>query len=254
MTSKHLKNIRIVLSKTSHPGNIGSAARAMKTMGLSQLYLHQPRIFPHAKASELAAGADDILIQAIEVKSLSQALDGCHIVFGTSNRARELSLPVLDPAQSSQKINEMIAANLQVAVIFGCEQSGLSNEALMQCHYQVTIPTQADYQSLNLAAAVQVMSYEIYKTCLSQQKHADKESEHKGSHQLASADDVNGFYQHLEAVLQDVQFLNPNNPKRLVPRLRRLFNRIQLEKMEVNILRGIINAIQKRLNITKGSG
>lgn len=251
MSSTNLAKIRIVLSKTSHPGNIGSAARAMKTMGLSQLYLHQPQSFPDPKATELAASADDLLTQATQVEQLEQALDGCQLIFGTSNRARELSLPILDPEQCSQKIKAALHANIQVAILFGCERSGLSNEDLMQCHYQVTIPTQAHYQALNLGAAVQVLSYEIYKTCVHKARCTEQSHQNEPSEQLASADEVNSLHQHLEDVLQSVQFFNPNNPKRLLPRLKRMFNRIQLEKMEVNILRGMMNAIQKHLNTSK---
>lgn len=233
-----LANIRIVLVNTSHPGNIGAAARAMKTMGLSTLYLVAPKIFPHDKAREMASNALDVLETAIVVPTLEQAIADCGLVIGTSARPRAIPWPTLSPRACAEKA--MSVASLQtVALIFGREQSGLTNEELHQCHFHVQIPSNPDYNSLNLAAAVQVLTYELRVASL------QDPSSLSWDYAAATAQDVVGFYRHLEKVLVEIDFLNPKAPRQLMTRLRRLFNRARLDVMEVNILRGILGAVEK---------
>lgn len=236
------ENIRIVLVQTSHPGNIGSTARAMKTMGLQRLVLVNPKHFPHPKANEMASNADDILEQAMVVDSLAQALEGTHLVIGTSARPRGLSIPYLSPADSATRLIAESTSG-EVALVFGREHAGLSNEELRQCHYHVTIPANPQYSSLNLAQAVQVLCYELR---IKSEGFAEPCASPKQD-RVATVDEVRFFYEHLERVLTEVDFLRANNPKRLMPRLMRMFNRIRLEKLEVNILRGILTAIEKHL-------
>lgn len=233
------KLIRVVLIATTHPGNIGSAARAMKTMGLERLYLVLPKRFPHVHANELAAGAEDILANAVVTTSLQEAIQGCHLVFGTSARPREIALPGVTPAQCAQRIHAQQDAT-EVAVLFGREHAGLTNEELLQCHYHVNIPSNPEYASLNLAQAVQIIAYELRihaglaKTPFEQQ-----------TDRAATVEEVEQFYTHLKEVLTEIQFLKPSNPKKLMQRVRRLFSRIQLEQKEVNILRGILTHVKR---------
>lgn len=241
-TKAMLDRIRIVLVNTSHPGNIGSAARAMKTMGLSQLYLVKPKLFPNAKATELAAGADDILEQAIVVPSLLDAIAPCRLTIGTSVRSRELPLAVLTPQNCASKLIKQ-TQHSEVALVFGREHAGLTNQELAQCQFQVTIPSNPEYSSLNLAQAVQVLCYEIYSQCHTQ----DYRFEDNVSDAYATAKDIEHFYQHLETVLTKINFLKPQNPRRSMQRLRRLFTRIRLEEMEVNLLRGILSMMESKL-------
>jgi len=234
-----LKNIRIVLINTSHPGNIGSTARAMKTMGLTELYLVAPHQFPHPKADEMASNAADILQNAIVVNTLDEALADCSLVVGTSSRSRSIPWPMLSPREFAEKaIKESVEH--KVAVIFGREQSGLTNEELHRCHYHLHIPSNPDYCSLNLASAVQVIAYELRVA-----SEADGVASDVWDYRFASADEMEGFYKHLEKVLVEIDFLNPDAPRQLVPRLRRLFNRARLDEMEINILRGILTAATK---------
>ncbi len=236
------ENIRVVLVATSHPGNIGSTARAMKTMGLHRLYLVSPKIFPDPRAHEMAAGADDILEQAIVTDSLKNALEGCQTAFATTARSREMTLPGLTPAASAAMIAETPDLT-EIAIVFGREHAGLTNDELFHCHYHVNIPSNLDFSSLNLAQAVQIMAYEIRMKLLSPvievQMNANK---------LATSEEVELFYTHLRSVLMEIGFLKPSNPRKLLQRLRRLFNRAKLEQLEVNILRGVLTHIQTALN------
>jgi len=239
-----LKNIRIVLVQTSHPGNIGSTARAMKTMGLSRLYLVAPKLFPHAKAIELASSADDVLATAVVTASLEEALQDCQLVIGSSTRPRGIALPALNPRQCGEQVVQE-GQQGDVAIVFGREDSGLTNEELLHCHFHVAIPSNPDYSSLNLAAAVQVICYEIRVASLSAAALSQTQLFELQHDDFASAEEVEGFYVHLKDVLIQIDFLRPDNPKRLMPRLRRLFNRIRLEKTEIRILRGILTAITR---------
>jgi TrmH family RNA methyltransferase len=234
-----LKNIRIVLVETTHPGNIGATARAMKNMGLTRLSLVKPQRYPSHEASARAAGADDVLAAAQLCDSLDQALEGCGLVFGASARSRSIPWPQLDPRQAAVRAVQASAAD-EVALVFGREHAGLSNLELDRCNYLVTIPTNPEFASLNVAAAVQVLSYEL-RVAAQEAAPASPLNE-----PLASAEERERFYQHLEQVLLDLEFLNPDNPKHLMRRLRRLFNRVEMDCNEVNILRGILTAVERR--------
>lgn len=233
-----LNSIRIVLVETTHPGNIGSTARAMKTMGLSKLCLVKPNLNPYRKAHEMAAGAYDILRDALVVDTLEEALDNCHLVCATSARPRDIALPGLIPRTCAEKI-DLLPDNLTTAIIFGREHAGLTNDELLQAHYHVNIPSDATFSSLNLAQAVQIIAYELRMQALSPQAKVATRTD-----QLATAGEVERFYTHLEQVLTQIDFLKPSNPKKLMHRLRRLFNRAQLETTEVNVLRGILTHVQ----------
>ncbi len=233
-----LKNIRIVLVNTSHPGNIGSAARAMKTMGLDTLYLVSPQLFPHPKAIEMATGAADILERAVIVDDLTDAIADCGLVVGTSARSRTIPWPMLLPRQFAEKAI-VEATTSKVAIIFGREQSGLTNDELHHCHFHLQIPCDPGYTSLNIAAAVQVIAYELRIASLAENLKEEWD------YQFATAAEMQGFYEHLERVLVAIDFLNPQVPRQLMTRLQRLFNRARPDVMEVNILRGILGAIDK---------
>jgi tRNA (cytidine32/uridine32-2'-O)-methyltransferase len=235
-----LNNIRIVLIETSHPGNIGSAARAMKTMGLKNLCLINPKLFPHQKANEMASSAIDVLENAVVVNSLEDALADCHLIIGTSTRSRTIPWPVLSPRELAEKVCKE-SDSMQTAILFGREQSGLTNEELHLCHFHVQIPANPEYSSLNIAAAVQVISYELYVASLK------AETPVAWDYPLANSNELEGFYTHLEKVLIDLEFLNPKAPRQLMTRLRRLFSRTRLDVMEINILRGILGSVDKRV-------
>jgi len=238
-----LNAIRIVLVATSHPGNIGSTARAMKTMGLARLVLVQPRSFPHPLANDMAAGADNVLHDAVQVDTLAEALEGCELVIGTSVRCRGLDLPGLTPVSCAELVND-VSDGAAVAIVFGREHAGLTNDELLHCHYHVTIPTDPEFGSLNLSQAVQIIAYELRMKWL---QNTSTHSLAKSKEPMATAEQVEGFYAHLREVLVAIDFLKLSNPKRLVQRLRRLFNRAQLELKEVNILRGILSNMQYAL-------
>jgi tRNA (cytidine32/uridine32-2'-O)-methyltransferase len=237
-----LNNIRIILINTSHPGNIGSAARAMKTMGLKEFYLVAPLAYPHPKALDLAAGAQDVLEQAQVVADLDAALVDCGLVVGTSTRNRTIPWPLLNPREFAEKA-QAAAANTKIAVMFGREQSGLTNEELHRCHFHIQIPSNPEYSSLNVAAAVQVIAYELWQASLSPAVKAQV-----WDYPQATANEMEGFYEHLQRVLVQLEFLKPEAPRQLMPRLRRLFNRAQLDVMEMNIMRGILGAVEKAKN------
>ena len=235
-----LERVRIVLVEPSHPGNIGAAARAMKTMGLSQLVLVSPKQFPCSEATFRAAGADDLLENALVVSQLQDGLEGCDWVIGASVRKRTLTRTMYQPRGCAQAV--MAEPNRQVAIVFGRESSGLTNEELSLCHDQVSIPANPEYSSLNLAAAVQVLVYEMRMAMLEQNDQSQR-IEQTSQDKLAAVDQVAGFYQHLQTTLINIGFMNPKQPKRLMERLQLLFNRSQLSEKELNILRGILSAV-----------
>lgn len=235
---KLLGNLRIVLARTSHPGNIGAAARAMKTMGLSQLYLVEPAVFPNSQADAMASGAVDVLENARVCATLAEALAGTTLALGVSARRRDIVAEVLTPPEAAARLlGEAQAA--PVALVFGNETSGLSNEELSLCQGLVTIPANPDYSSLNLAAAVQVLSYELRQAWLGRAAWPQPEID------AATGDEMEKFYAHLETALAELAFLNPGSPGKLMLKLRRLFSRTRLAKEEVNILRGILTAAQE---------
>jgi tRNA/rRNA methyltransferase len=241
-SARALQHFRIVMSNTSHPGNIGAAARAMKTMGIRQLVLIQPKFFPAHEATAMAANADDILAQAVVCDSLDEALKGCALSIGLSARRRQISHELVDVREAAKRAVQ-IANNpnpeaQQVALVFGNEMSGLSNRELDLCQLLAMIPTDPDSSSLNVAAAVQVMCYELRMALLGATLPS------VASTPLASNEDLEGFFQHLEQTLLQIGFLNPEAPKKLMSRLRRLYARAGLEKDEINLLRGILKLTQ----------
>ncbi|WP_273838175.1 tRNA (cytosine(32)/uridine(32)-2'-O)-methyltransferase TrmJ [Providencia rettgeri] len=238
-----LENIRIVLVETSHTGNMGSTARAMKTMGLSNLYLVNPLVEPDSHSIALSAGASDVIGNATIVKTLDEALEGCKLVIGTSARSRTLSWPMVEPRECGVKSVEQ-SKESPVAIVFGRERVGLTNEELQKCQYHLYIPTNPEYGSLNLAMAVQLVSYEIRMAYLAMnEKNAvisnDDEVEYPPS------EDVERFYVHLESVLNESGFIRKAHPGLIMNKLRRLFTRAHIETQELHILRGILTSMEK---------
>lgn len=239
-----LERIKIVMVEPSHPGNIGAAARAIKTMGLSQLVLVSPKSFPSSDATFRAAGADDVLEDALVVKELKAGLSGCDWVIGASVRERTLTRTMYRPRGCAEAIAKQ--DDRQVAIVFGRESSGLTNEELSLCHDQVSIPANPEYSSLNLAAAIQVVAYELRMASLADVPDVESAPSIERQDALATADQVAGFYEHLQQTLTAIGFMDPKQPKRLMERLQLLFNRTQLSEKELNILRGILSAVDKR--------
>lgn len=224
-----------MLCQTSHPGNIGSTARAMKTMGFHRLYLVRPKHFPDGEAKSLAVNANDVLDQAIVTETLEEAIADCHFVVGVSGKERSLSQEVMNVREASREI-QPIAYHHQVALVFGTEMSGLSNAEADRCHMLATIPANPEYTSLNLAQAVQIMCYELRMAITTGEIHyAQKPAV------LATQEELERFYEHLQEVLEHIGYINPRAPKKLFERLRRLYGRSRLEKEEVNLLRGILS-------------
>ncbi|MBB3101907.1 tRNA/rRNA methyltransferase/tRNA (cytidine32/uridine32-2'-O)-methyltransferase [Azomonas macrocytogenes] len=246
-----LQNIRVVLVNTSHPGNIGGAARAMKTMGLSRLVLVQPGEFPSPVAVARASGATDILDSAGVVETLEQALAGCTLVFGTSARDRRIPWPLLDPRECGSACIEQVRQGEEVALVFGREYAGLTNDELQRCQYHVHIPSDPQFGSLNLAAAVQLLAYEVRMSWLAIEGRPRKmqklEATTVENAQPATSDELERYYEHLEQTLADIGFLDPARPRHLMARLRKLYGRCGISRLEMNILRGILTETQKRL-------
>lgn len=253
-----LNRIRIVMVNTTLPANIGAAARAMKTMGLSNLTLVDPKTFPSPDATALAAGAADILDNVTVVPTLEEAIADCTLVFGTSARSRTIPWPLLD-VRSATKLAIDETANGDIAIVFGREDRGLTNEELAQAQFHLTIPVNEEYGVLNVAAAIQVVCYELRMNALLQEnKDVEKNKIGNGSTEqqmplighmqwdepLADQAMMQQFYPHLEAMLADIDFIDPKNPRLLPLRLRRLFGRVRLDRMEYNLLRGIFGRVQ----------
>lgn len=231
-------NIKFVLVESTHPGNIGAAARAMKNMGLNQLCLVAPKIFPSADATSRASGADDVLCNATVCNSLAEAVQDCEVVFGASARARTIAWPTVTPRECMEMLRDDSCA--PTAIVFGREHSGLTNAELDRCHYRLSIPCNPEFSSLNLAAAVQVVAYELFLAFEGQlNNEADSEP-------LASVGQMESFYGQLYAVMSELGFIHPDKSHSIMRRLRRLFNRTRLEKKEIDILRGVLSAIQGR--------
>jgi tRNA (cytidine32/uridine32-2'-O)-methyltransferase len=251
-----LDKITIILVNPSHPGNIGAVARAMKNMGLTHLSLVSPKLFPHHDATARAAGADKILADAKIYEELSAALKNCHHVYALSARTRKLPWPCCNPEESAKQIIVHTQSNIEVGIVFGRENSGLTNAELALCQYHVTIPTHPDFPSLNLAAAVQIMGYELWRQVSTKKNSKPLNDLGHDNHpltelnsddSLATQDQMQGFFLHLQQTLLELKVLNPKHPKMLMQRLRRLFNRALLSEIEINILRGILTAINKKL-------
>ena len=229
--------VRIVLVEPSHPGNIGGAARAMKTMGLTSLMLVRPERFPDPQADWRAAQATDVLEAAVVVGTLDEALGDCVLAVGTSTRERRIPWPRKD---AQGVANELARQNYDqpIAILFGREASGLTNEELQRCQLHLVIPASADYPSLNLAMAVQVVCYELFKAM------GDAPSTSDWDRKLATIDEMEAFYVHLETVLQQIDFLDPAAPRQAMTRLRRMFGRIGIDETEVGMLRGFLRHIE----------
>jgi len=231
--------IRIVLVGTTHPGNIGAVARAMKNMGIHDLALVSPRYFPHEEATARASGASDVLDNARLFRTLADAVSDCVYVAGASARSRTINWPSMGPRDCAERMIRE-SANGTVAAVFGPEKSGLNNDDLDLCHTLLTIPTDPGFSSLNLAMAVQVLTYELRVAGTLQQGPAFETEAPP-----ATGEEMEHFYTHLERVLEDVGFLDPANPRHLMRRLRRLFIRARPDRNEVNILRGILAAVDQ---------
>jgi len=244
-TENPQENIKIVLVNSAHPGNIGGAARAMKNMGLTELCLVQPREYPAPRAVWRAAGAADLLAKAVVVNSVDEAVADCALVIGTSARERRIPWPLINPRQCGERIWRE-AQYHKVALLFGREDRGLTNDELQKCNYHVHIPSNPDYSSLNLAAAVQVLSYEIRMAGLADSEGQLPDLGH-WDQPAATAEDLENFHSHLAETMADLEFYDPENPKQLLTRMRRLFNRQRMDQMEVSILRGLLSAVQRKL-------
>jgi len=234
--SEILNNVRVVLSHTTHPGNIGAAARAMKTMGLGALYLVNPRHFPDPQADTMSAGADDVLRNAVVCGSIDEALQGTVFVAAMTARLRDISHEVLLPREAMPLLAQH-AAQGQVALLFGTEMAGLTNEEMGKSHVLVRIPANPQYSSLNLAAAVQVACYEL-SVALQYAGMDWRQIEVEP----AKHEEMERFFVHLEDVLTQIGFFNTKHPNKLMQKLRRLYARARLEQEEINILRGILSA------------
>lgn len=226
-----LKNIRVVLIQTTHPGNIGAVARAMKNMGLSQLVLVNPKCYPHDEATARAASAGDILENATLTTELETAIADCHWVYGTSARSRHFPWPQLSARAAAEEIHAQANANQEIAILFGPEHSGLSNSDLQACDYHLTIPANPEYPSINLAQAVQILSYEIFQ----QQHHAIQlKSEPKASHQQVAQ-----LLKLMHTLGVDTGFVNANQPSEFQNHIKRVFTKAQLTPDEANLLIGL---------------
>lgn len=242
---RFLDSVRIVLSHTSHPGNIGAVARAMKTMGLSRLTLVSPRQFPSDEAIARSAGAEDVLVHARVCSTLDEALAGTVFAVAVTARHRNLGPKPLPVRAGVPEILEQSSAG-EVALVFGNETSGLSNEEVQRCQRTFFIPSNPEYASLNLGAAVQVLCYELRLAAFAGSPPVASKTVPFAS-PPATNEDVERFYAHLERVMIETGFLDPQKPRRLLPKLRRLFSRAELERDEINILRGILDAVEKRI-------
>lgn len=253
---------RIILVNTTLPANIGSTARAMKTMGLADLVLVAPKHFPHANATSLASGASDLLASARVVETFEEAIADCQLVFGTSARNRTINIAQVDAREAGHIAYQQALAGAKMAIVFGREDRGLTNEELQQCHGHVFIPTDSEYGVLNIAAAVQVLAYEVRMAWLEEGGEGALRRSGTGTHphpqadlekmpmtyvpwdeELVSVDDMASFYQHLDSTLVAVGFLDPENPRQIMTRLRRLFGRTRLDRPEYNLLRGFFKRV-----------
>ena len=252
--SAHLSHVRIVMVNTTLPANIGSALRAMKTMGLCKLVLVSPKTYPHPDIDALAAGATDLIEQIEIVETLEDAIKDCHIVFGTSARSRTIPWPLLDARPAAQKsMKAVLHEKQEVAVIFGREDRGLTNEELALANFHVTIPVNTEYGVLNVAQAIQIICYEMRMAATELMEHqvddkatmkVTEDDAMEWDEPLVTHEQMEQFYPHIQKMLEEIEFLDPKNPRLLPLRLRRLFGRIQLDRMEYHLLRGIFSRVQ----------
>ncbi|EGR2418289.1 tRNA (cytosine(32)/uridine(32)-2'-O)-methyltransferase TrmJ [Vibrio cholerae] len=239
-----LERVKVVLVGTTHSGNIGSAARAMKVMGLSQMVLVDPQCQVDAQAIALAAGASEIALNAQIYPTLEAAVADCGLVVGTSARSRTLEWPMLEPRECGEKLISEANQHI-VAMVFGRERTGLTNEELQLCHYHVCVPANPEYSSLNLAMAVQLLSYEVRMAYLALQQSSQSSTlqEEYPRHQ-----ELERFYAHLEQVIMQTEFISAQQPGQVMNKLRRMFTRARPEAQEINILRGILTSVQKSIS------
>ncbi|HVI24994.1 MAG TPA: RNA methyltransferase [Xanthomonadaceae bacterium] len=251
-----LREVRVVLVGTQHPGNIGSAARAMKTMGLARLALVAPERFPHPEAAALAAGADDVLAAASVHADLAAAVADCHLVLGCTARSRRIALEEHGPREAAELLLRRAAAGERVALVFGRERTGLTNEELQLCHAAVHIPANPEYSSLNLAQAVQVLAYELRMALLAAAPDADADAGDGRAEPPASHAQMEGFFAQLADTLDAIDFHKGRTPDAALRKLRRLFLRAGLDEREVRILRGVLADAQRmaRLAGERGAG
>lgn len=242
-----LRNIRIVLVETQHPGNIGSAARAMLTMGLEDLVLVKPDRYPHPQARATATHAGEVLDAARVVGSLEDAIADCGWVVALSARPRTLGDEPLRPAQASARALDLAAGGAKVALVFGCERTGLTNEQVDLCHASTLIPANPRFSSLNLSQAVQIMAYELRRGLLADGPDVSKKKDHEW-YGPPEAADMERYYEHLERILLSTGFLDPENPRKLMRRLRTFYNRAAPDRNELNILRGVLTSFEKPKN------
>lgn len=233
--------LRMVMVETSHPGNIGAAARALKNMCLTELVLVNPHDFPSATATARAAGADTVLQNARVVQSLPEAVAGCTLVVGTTARTRDFEWPIWSPREAAESIVAHATENVECAIVFGRESSGLTNEELESCNGYVSIPANPEYSSLNIAAAMQVLAYEVLQARLVTDTASSKITPRENP--LATADELDAFYQHFEQALRHTGFYDPENPRYLMRRMRRIFNEAAVDNRELAMLRGICTSI-----------
>lgn len=235
--------IRFVLVGTTHPGNIGASARAMKNMGFKDLALVAPKYFPDPEATARSSGAEDILENSRLTIDLTASISDCHVVLGTSSRSRSLPIPLVTAKEAADLAADNLQQHRRVAFVFGQERTGLTNEELALCHYHLYIPCDSDFPSLNVASALQIIAYELRQSLL-----ALTPQHLMTTNEIVSGLEMERFYEHLETILIKLQFLDPTNPRQLMRKLRRLFNRLEMEQNEMNILRGILAAIEKSTN------
>ena len=236
-----LNSVKIVLVGTTHPGNIGAAARAMKNMGIKNLSLVQPKEFPSDVAIYRSKAAKDILEHAQVFYNLEEAIFDCELVIGTSARGRKVPWPILNPKEAAEEVSRS-SSHHNIAIIFGREDRGLTNEELGLCNLHVNIPTDPDYSSLNLAQAVQILVYEIRQAILGEQ-----EDKNYWDVELANNDQTELLINHMDELMQQVEFYDVDNPRKLLLRVRRFFKRSRIDVMETNIFRGLFATIQKKL-------
>lgn len=247
-----LDQIRVVLVEPTHPGNIGAVARALKTMGLARLVLVNPKKFPHYEANKRAAGAESVLDSARVVDTVSEAVADCSLILGTSVRDREVSWPTFDPRESAIRVSEHLSnENEQVAILFGRESSGLTNFEMDLCQSQIRIPANDEYSSLNLASAVQIIAYELRVHCLPRENGHKKEGlSQSGTQQrqlAATKQQRDGHIEHLQKTLESLDFIKAKPPTVLMRKLLRLYNKADLTVEEIQILRGILTAVDTQL-------
>ena len=246
-TDAPLNAIRIVMVNTSHPGNIGAAARAMRVMGLYNLTLVNPKKFPSSEATALASGALDVLENAVVTETLAEAIQDCQYVFGTSARSRHIGKPELPIEAGAQSIQEIIQnqPEAKIAILFGTERTGLTNEEVDLCQELFYIPTENNYNSLNIAQAIQIITYELRRQTTKDDRLEKKREPQYAGDLPATQEVMEGFINHLEKTLVQTQFLDPENPKHLMRKLRLLYKKADLTQEEINILRGALSASEK---------